>query len=40
MALRKSKLENVPKDAVICTFEEAIVYQWGVIKQWPNLSDV
>ncbi|KAF7991304.1 hypothetical protein HCN44_002866 [Aphidius gifuensis] len=40
MAVRKGKLEDVPEHAVICNYEDAIIHQWSVIKQWPKLSEV
>lgn len=40
MALMKSKIEEVPKDAVVLTEAEALKYQYKILRNWKNQSDV
>lgn len=40
MALRSGRHDEVPKDAVRLTAEEAATYQWKQIHNWENGWDV
>ncbi|XP_011197753.1 uncharacterized protein T126a [Bactrocera dorsalis] len=40
MALSHARKEEIPKDAVIISEEQALAYQWSVISGWENRWDV
>ncbi|KAM7350558.1 uncharacterized protein ACRADG_009117 [Cochliomyia hominivorax] len=40
MALSKARSDEIPKDAVIISEEQALAYQWKIISNWEKLSEV
>ncbi|EDW03664.1 GH11355 [Drosophila grimshawi] len=40
MALSRAKPEQLPKDAVIITEDQALRYQWKIITSWDKIGDV
>ncbi|ALC39874.1 CG13392 [Drosophila busckii] len=40
MALSRARPEELPKDAVVITEEQALKYQWKIITAWDKTSDV
>ncbi|XP_067626714.1 uncharacterized protein [Eurosta solidaginis] len=40
MALSLAHKDDIPKDAVIISTEQALAYQWGVISKWENRWEV
>ena len=40
MALSRNKSEEIPKDAVVLTEDQALTYQWKIISGWENKGEV
>jgi len=40
MALSRAKPEELPKDAVVITEDQALKYQWKIIAAWDKVGDV
>jgi len=40
MALSRAKPDELPKDAVVITEDQALKYQWKIIAAWDKVGDV
>ncbi|XP_037818447.1 uncharacterized protein LOC119608191 [Lucilia sericata] len=40
MALSRARSNEIPKDAVVISEEQALAYQWKIISNWEKLSEV
>ncbi|XP_052851047.1 uncharacterized protein LOC128261404 [Drosophila gunungcola] len=40
MALSRAKTDDLPKDAVVITEDQALKYQWKIITAWDKMGDV
>lgn len=40
MALSRARPDDLPKDAVLITEDQALKYQWKIVTSWDKLGDV
>jgi len=40
MALSRAKPDELPRDAVVITEDQALKYQWKIITSWDKIGEV